>query len=140
MKNIIVALATTLLLGLVVVALAACGGGSSGALTGVSAVSVPKFCNDANATFATLNSRVSNNIAPLGKSELTSLAAQLRTLAGEDPAEIKADLTTIGAFFDKESINGTVDSATTSAATAAGDRVSAWGDQNCGSGSNSNSA
>jgi hypothetical protein len=139
MKNIIVALATTLLLGLVVVALAACGGGSSGALTGVSAGSVAKFCNDANATNATLNSRVSNNIAPLGKSELTSLAAQLRTLAGEAPAQIKADLTTMGAFFDKESINGTVDSATTSAEKAAEARVSAWGDQNCGSGSNSGS-
>ncbi len=123
--------------------LSACGGGSgSDSATGVSAGSVAKFCNDANAANATLNSRLSNNIAPLGKSELTSLAAQLRTLAGEAPAQIKADLTTMGAFYDKASINGidAVDSATTSAANAAGARFSAWGDQNCGSGSNSNNA
>jgi hypothetical protein len=116
------------------VTLVACGGGGGGG--GVGASSVAKFCTDANATIATIKSRVSNNIAPLGKSELTSLAAQLRKLAGEAPAQIKADLTTMGAFFDKASTNGigAVDSATTSAESAAENRVSVWGDANCGSG------
>jgi hypothetical protein len=98
--------------------------------------SVAQFCNDARAVRTTLTSRLSNNIAPLGKSELTSLATQLRKLADEAPDQIKADLTTLGDFFDKASINGidTVDAATRNAANAAGTRYSAWANQNCGSG------
>ena len=56
-------------------------GGSSG-----NKVSVAQFCTDANQAAAAVNSRTNSNLAPLGKSELTSLAAQLRKLAGEAPA------------------------------------------------------
>jgi hypothetical protein len=119
--------------------LAACGGGSGSASNGAGggATSVAKFCTDATAMQTTLQSRVNGNLAPLGKSELTSLAAQIHQLASEAPAQIKADVTTMGDFFAKASVNGidAVDSATTNAESAAEGRVSAWGTQNCGSGS-----
>jgi len=112
-------------------ALAGCGGGGSKN----SAASVAKVCADAQAFFSTIQSRTSNNIAPLGKAELTSAAAQVRKLAGEAPAQIRADLSTEGAFLDKASKNGidAVDAATTNAEGAAVGRLNAWGNQNCGS-------
>ena len=114
-------------------------GGSSG-----NKVSVAQFCTDANQAAAAVNSRTNSNLAPLGKSELTSLAAQLRKLAGEAPAQIpgqtKADLTTQAVWMEKASINGVdaIDSATTADAQAAGQRFATWQDENCGSGSNNN--
>jgi len=122
----------------VALTLAGCGGDSGGG----GAKSAAKLCADGNAVMATLQSRVDSNLAPLGKSELTGLAAKLRKLAAEAPAQIKADLTTDAAYFEKASVNGigAVDSAITTAAQAAGERLGTWGDQNCGSGSTSSGA
>jgi hypothetical protein len=102
---------------------------------------VAKFCTDARATFATIQSLTSNNIAPPGKSELTSAAAQLQKLVDEAPAQVKADLTTERTFLEKASNNGigSVDSATTNAENAAVTRLNAWAAQNCGTG-NGNAA
>ena len=122
----------------VALTLAGCGGDSGGG----GAKSAAKLCADGNAVMATLQSRVDSNLAPLGKSELTGLAAKLRKLAAEAPAQIKADLTTDAAYFEKASVNGigAVGSAITTAAQAAGERLGTWGDQNCGSGSTSSGA
>ena len=116
----------------VLIALAGCGGGGGGG----GATSVAKFCTDAGATFSTIQSLTSNNIAPPGKSELTSAAGQVQKLVDEAPAEVKADLTTERTFLEKASINGidAVDSAATNAENAAVGRLNAWAAQKCGAG------
>jgi len=116
----------------VAVLLTGCGGGSS---SGSTALSAAKFCTEAHATFAAIQSQTSG-FEPPSKSELTSAAAQVQKLVDEAPAQIKADLTTERTFLEKASINGigSVDSATTNAKNAAVGRLNAYAAQHCRSG------
>jgi hypothetical protein len=106
--------------------LAACGGGAG--------ASVPQFCDG----LAAFNSRAgglgSGSIAPLGKSQLTSLANDMRKLATKAPSAVRADVITVSEFFQKASEHGmgSVDSATTAAANDAGDRIATFAEANCG--------
>lgn len=110
-------------------ALGACSGGGGGGTTNTA-----KFCSDMKSLIGQIDAATGGG-APPAKSQLTSLAGQLRNVANEAPSEVKAHVSTEAAFFDKAAQNGisAVDANTTSAASDAGDRVSAYADKNCGS-------
>lgn len=109
-------------------ALVGCGGGSGGGGT-----SVAEFCSHVDALNDKLDFRAESNLAPLGKSELTSLAAEARKLADEAPAEVKADVKTFVVFLEEASSRGLggVDAATEEAVSNASDRIVAFQDDKC---------
>jgi len=108
-----------------IVAFTACGGGGGG-------TNVAKFCKDLDASLGAID-QSNGGLAPPGKTELANLSAEMRKLAAEAPAAIKADVNTTAEFFQKASEHGigSVDGATTSAANDAGERINDFASTNC---------
>src|SRR5258708_33700211 len=109
-----------------IMALASCGGGSGGT------TNTAKFCSDLKSLIGQIGAATGGG-APPAKSELTSLAGQMRNIANEAPSEVKADVSTQAAFFEKAAQNGidSVDSATAAAASAARDRLNYFATSKC---------
>jgi len=112
-----------------VVGLVGCGGGG-----GKGSADPAKFCNDLRTVIVAIDSMGAGNIAPPGKSELTSLSSKMRALVNEAPAEVKADVSTMADFFQKASEHGlgSVDDATNAAGNAAGERLDTFASSKCG--------
>jgi hypothetical protein len=107
---------------------AGCGGGEGGG-----AVSVSKYCKDAQAfseRFAGLNEF---DIQESDLPELKKASAGLSSLAGEAPTQIRADMKTEADVLDKV-VSGKGDSVDDHAAQAASDRVDAYESDHCANG------